>query len=291
MPTPPGNLDYFDKVNYVTDAWSRPCDAPWYIYISTLKPAALEAFITLITFGWDDVARGYFRPRGLGRRTGKRRGRGHGRRVPRFPEFGEETGKRLPGAEAAKGIKWHRAGKTLWRIDTAIQGVLFAWLVADVTIDLAFNWTSVLYQTRWCQAALLGRFSFRNTIPRDLPGGVWWPVNYDEKDYQFAPPAWFFNEGISGPWGCLVGAATEIKPIAGFDPPTEFEVMIRERHTTRVFAVSGPDALDDDNTGAGVISGGVPPSTAFDVLIRHNGVVATIFGGAITAMENEHPVE
>lgn len=287
MPKPPGDLDYFDKVNYVIDAWTVACEAPWYIYISTLKPALLTAFITLITFGWDDVARGYFRPRGLGRRTSKGRRGKPGRGFPRFPELGEEIGKRIPGADEVKGFKWGRFGNTLWRIDTIVQQGLFWWLVADVTIDLAYNWTSVLYETRWCQDTPLGRFSYQNTIPRDLPGDVWWPVNYNELDYQFAPPSWFFNEGISGPNGCLVAAAAEVKPIVGFDPPTEFEIMIRERHGSTIFGLSGPNALAPDNTGDGVISGGVPPNTGFDVLIRHNGVVATIHGGAITAKENE----
>ena len=90
MPVPP-NPGMFDKVNYVIDAWSCPCEAPWYIYVETLKPALLTAFITLATFGWDDVARGYFRPRGLGRRTSKRggRGKGGGGRSRGIPEFGD----------------------------------------------------------------------------------------------------------------------------------------------------------------------------------------------------------
>ncbi|KKL13405.1 hypothetical protein LCGC14_2526070, partial [marine sediment metagenome] len=79
-----------------------------------MKPALLAAFITLITFGWDDVLRGYFRPRGLyKRRTGKRKGK-FVRRIPRFPEIGNELGTHLPGASEVKGTKWSNLGKTLW---------------------------------------------------------------------------------------------------------------------------------------------------------------------------------
>ena len=134
MPKPPGDPDYFDKVNYVIDAWARPCEAPWYVYINTLKPAALEAFITLISFGWGDVARGFARPPGLGRRrTGKRKGKWR-RAIPRFPEIGNMIGNQIPGAKSMQGIKYGTVGRFLWRIDTTLQAGLFYWLVADVTI-------------------------------------------------------------------------------------------------------------------------------------------------------------
>ena len=105
MPVPP-DPDYFDKVNFVTDAWTQACEAPWYIYVSTLKPALLAAFITLLTFGWDDVLRGYARPpdRHSRRRSGKR-GKGKRRGVRGIPEMGEAMGRHLPGSTAVKGIK------------------------------------------------------------------------------------------------------------------------------------------------------------------------------------------
>ncbi len=48
MPTPP-DLDYFDKVNYVIDAWVLPCEAPWYIYVSTS-----EVYGPALTFPMDE---------------------------------------------------------------------------------------------------------------------------------------------------------------------------------------------------------------------------------------------
>ena len=68
MPTHRIKRDFFEKTNFVIDSWAQPCEAPWYIYIETLWPALLEAFITLMLFGWDDVARGYFRPKQKRRR-------------------------------------------------------------------------------------------------------------------------------------------------------------------------------------------------------------------------------
>ena len=161
MPRPPIDPDSFDKVNFVIDSWTTGCDAPWYIYIETMKPALLAAFITLITFGWDDVLRGYLRPRGLHpRRTGKRKGK-WSRRVPRFPELGDLIGSNIPGAEEVKGKRWSTPMKTLWRIDSAMQAIMFAWLVVEVAEDFAFEWTSLLYESYWCLPDPPGNYNLR----------------------------------------------------------------------------------------------------------------------------------
>lgn len=288
MPKPPGDPDAFDKVNYVINAWARPCDAPWYIYVSTLKPAALEAFITLMTFGWDDVARGYLRPRGLGgRRTGKRKGK-WGRRVPRFPEIGELIGSNLPGAEAVKGARWNILGKALWRIDTAIQQALFWWLVADVTVDFAFNWTSVLYETRWCQASSLGRFSAHTTENNISPPNFWTRIHYDVQDYEFSPPSWSHVTGHTGANSCLVAATCTLDPGLGNPPPTEVTIRIALDVPRTPILQEGPAAPTFPDDVTTLVAGDVPPNTTFLVQVMHNGPPCRITAGIVTAMENQN---
>jgi len=127
MPRPNIDEDSFDKINFVIDSWTTGCEAPWYVYIETMKPAALEAFIVLISFGWADVVRGAFRPKGLGRRTGKKKGK-WGKYKPGFPEVGNTLGKSLPFAEQLDDyIKWSNGFKTLWRIDNLMQAAFFMW--------------------------------------------------------------------------------------------------------------------------------------------------------------------
>ena len=285
MPVPPGDLGYFDKVNYVIDAWSCPCEAPWYIYVETLKPALLKAFITLATFGFDDVARGYFRPRGLGRRTGKRGGRGKGRGPIRFPEFGEEIGKRLPGADEVKGQNWSRAGKTLWRIDTLLQQGLFYWLVADVTVDLAFNWTSVLYETVWCQAAGQGRFSYSRDGTHATFGGNWWGVRYPDLDYEQLPCFWVLQSGNTGTSDAMVAAGVDWEQFPGEPPPTSVELRIVNAFTGKVYHETGPAGLLDNHPLPLLVNGMVPAGVVFNVQTRHNTTIANYRKGFVTCIE------
>ena len=285
MPTPPRDVSYFDKVNYVINAWSRPCDAPWYIYVETLKPALLTAFITLITFGWDDVARGYLRPRGLGRRTGKRKGKFRSK-VPAFPELGEMIGEHLPGSDAAKGAKWSDGLKTMWRIDTIVQKFLFYWLVADVTIDLAYNFTSVLYETRWCSASDKGRFSFQTDGDRFAAGGVWWTAFISIEDYQFPEPSWNTRKGQCGPNGATIGFALNFEQWPGQPPWTSIVTELVHPITFTVLGKSGPTDADADGKATAIVSADLGPFGKFTVRMKSTGGPFIYKDGAITGMEN-----
>jgi len=288
MPKPPMDASYFDKVNFVIDSWSRFCDAPWYIYVETLKPAALEAFITLATFGWDDVARGYFRPKNSGpmRRSRKKKGR-KGRGLRGLPELGEETGKRLPGAEQMKGERWSTAGHALWRIDAIAQRALFWWLVADVTSDFAVNWTSALYETVFCQASTLGRFSYYSDHLQVIQGNGWWKLPFPIEDYEFGPPNWAFNFGQSGPSGAQVTAGIAFEKYSVFDPPGNVKVRIQERHSPVTFGEGSFDVTNSDGSIDVPFNGTVPPNKNFEVQIFHDAPFASVGSGVVVGIEAE----
>jgi len=287
MPKPPGDLGYYDKVNFVIDAWVVPCEAPWYIYIETLKPALLKAFITLSTFGWDDVARGYARPKQPGtRRTGKRKGKWR-RAVPSWPETGEEAGKRLPGSEEVKGRKWGTATRFLWRIDSIAQRFLFFWLIADIAVDLVFDWTSLLYETVWCQESASGRFSYHSDIMQLIPGGVPLACRYQIRDYQFAPPFWTEAWGQSGAGGCSAFGTCEFEPRVGFAAPTEYTVNIANLLTGEVYGASGPEPADPDGKLSLVVRGNIPPFTQFVVNAKHDAAWALYGKGVVFGIEED----
>lgn len=288
MPKPPVDPGYFDKVNYIIDSWSTFCDAPWYIYIETMGPAALEAFITLLTFGWDDVARGYWRPKGLGRRWGKRKGRRKGA-IRGFPEIGEEIGKRLPGADQVKNRRWGAGGKFIWRIDTLAQRALFWWLVADVTLDFFYEWTSLLYATEWCKQSNLGRFSWRKPTYQTASGGGWRAVNIPDKDYQFPPPVWIGNRGTIGATPCTVGAGMNVKEKPPFPKPGNFSIRIVKRGTDIEYAKTGPMDTMADGTQSLVAAGKVPANTVIQVQIMHDVSFADVGDGFVVAWEDDPP--
>ncbi len=285
MPPPPKNPEDFDKVNYVIDSWTHACEAPWYIYIETLKPALLEAFIVLISFGWADVIRGRFRPKGLGRRTGKRKGR-WARRVPRFPELGNTLGKALPfGEQLDDFIKWGTKTKFLWRIDNAAQASLFFWLVADVAEDFVFNWTSLLYKTYWCQRAHLGRFSYADTGQSGKSENVWWHKGYFEEDYEKPFPSWAGRSGWSGANGCTVAATATWNEYLGFPKPTDTAIRIYDLDSAVVFAEESAFNMDPADDPTLVVFGEVPGNKRFGVATWHEPSWAWVGNGIITAEE------
>lgn len=281
MPKPPMDPDSFDKVNFVIDAWTQGCSAPWYIYVETMKPALLTAFITLITFGMDDVLRGYFRPRGLyKRRWAKRKGKFY-RRVPRFPELGNTLGKHLPGATAVRGITWTKVGKTLWRIDGAMEAIRFFWLVAAITEDFAFDWTSLLFESYWCQPNPPGRFSYTHSALGTSAGHTWKRRSYDTEDYEFGPPYWARSHGTAGPEGAVVTAVALFEKISSEPPPTETAIRVINMDTDQVLFQSGPDPAEPDGSSVGIAMGTVPPGVRFQVRTWHNTTYARVGKGVV----------
>ncbi len=287
MPKPPVDPGFFDKVNYVIEAWSITCDAPWWFYVEALKPAAFKAFITLITFGWDDVARGYFRPRGLGaRRTGKRKGKWR-KAVPRFPELGEEIGKRLPGADEMKGRQWSQAGNALWMIDSVIQQGLFWWLVADVTNDFAYDFTSVLYESRWCQWDSRGKFSWATDGDSPIPGGIWLNLTLDQIDYEQPMPSWVIAFGNIGLKGATITGAMRFRPVLGQPPIVSGETRIVDKVTGEIFKSSGVQLTDAAGGVTNLVSTNLPAGRQFLFQGRHFGVWAHYYEGQIIGLEDQ----
>ena len=282
MPQPPRNPDYFDKVNYVVDSFVQTCDVPWYIYVETVKPAALEAFITLLTFGWDDVARGYFRPKGLGGKRAKK-GKGKAKWKPKgIPELGEMIGKNVPGADEQKGKKWGNFGKTLWRIDTAVQQVAFWWLVIDVTIDFGFNWTSLLNEAVWKNPLVPGCFSSSRIAPRGRIGNRWSKVNYPTKDYSNPPPFFSIIEGTAGPTGADVAGAVDIFKHPAGAAATGGQIRLVDETSNITIKESGVNPARADGSVEVAISGSIRPGHDFSIQTNADTPLYNIGVGSVT---------
>lgn len=154
-----------DRVNYAMSIVEDPCNGPpWIVQLELALPPAGDAILTMMMFGWDDVARGFFRPRGLHRGKGARRGpratgRLHrlGRALGRLPGLGDDPGdfigKRLPGAKTVKGRKIGLGEKIVWLVDNRLQVALFWWLVIDVVEGFFYDWTTLIMASEVCTRA------------------------------------------------------------------------------------------------------------------------------------------
>lgn len=270
MPRPPEPISDYDKVNYVIEFWMIPCQAPWVVYAEALKPAALEALITLLTFGIDDVLRGFLRPFGI-------RSARHGRRKRKpwpkwvtIPELGELIGRLIPGANFIKGRKFSWAEKHLWIFDSRVQGVLFALLIVDVAIQFFFKWTTLVHESEQCQASQQGRFLAEGASAQYLALAGWQPVVvpidiYEELDLTWNVSTAFSNDREGQCAVALAVTNDEDSPItvqlAGFASAASL---------TPITPISSV-ALDKRASGQMVMNGRIPANGSITFQTRSLG--------------------
>lgn len=212
-------LGFFERVNNIIYFVSNPCNAPWAVYFETSLPALKTAIKELIIPQWDDVVRGYARPKGVrtGRHFRKKRGyRGffskHG-----IPEVGDEIGKALPGAEDMKHRGVTQGVRNLWLLDGVIQRVLWYWLIAEVTVDFFHNWESALHETEFCRASGFGGASSQSfgEVSWFAVGNQWTspPINNKlyEEGFAFAWSGAHNNGGFPFEWSA--SAEVSVNPV------------------------------------------------------------------------------
>lgn len=157
----------YNAGNTVIDYLESDCHPDWHVYAETLFPALGQATLVLLSFGLDDVLRGYLRPGGgrgfggLGRasRRGRRSTkatRAKGLLKKGIPEVGELLGKHLPGAQLIAARRTSAAERFLWRVDGLAQRGLWYWMIADILDDFTVNWTTGLYQSVDCRGIEVG---------------------------------------------------------------------------------------------------------------------------------------
>lgn len=235
MPQPPGVID---RVNYVIETWNNPCDAPWYVYLETAKPAALEALVMLACFDVDDVVRYIFRPANL-RGGGHIRSRRRGRKGRKRARLGERIRNKVAPLRAIKHRKVTTGVKTLWVIDGIGQRLLWWWLVIDVATGFAYNWTSLLYKTEHCQMALGPGALGAETGPKTHGGiATFQAIRWDRISYMR-------GEVGGGPFSFSVG-----------EGDWSVEVGISFFNFTMGFTTCGLRLTLDSADGRHVISGG-----------------------------------
>lgn len=183
-----------DRVNSVIKFFHDPCEAPFTMYIELAKPAKTKLVLGLLTFGLDDVFRGFARPRGLLLRTRTGRRRGRGRLSYRYrmgiPEIGEMLGHNIPGAEkmATRGI--HQLAKWLWIVDYGLQRVLYYILIIDLITDFLYEWTTLIGKSGFCQRQNLTGAFLCDLTPTGVPRGLPTPLACRSyaKSWGSAPP-------------------------------------------------------------------------------------------------------
>lgn len=245
-----------DRVQSVVKFFEDPCQAPWSVYFELALPALGEVVIELLSFGLDDVIRGYFRPKGLYRRgrTGilaRRFGK-----YARIPELGEMIGAHIPGADTIKGRKISSGLRHLWLIDGALQRLLFWWMIVDLLTDFLYNWTSAINKTEFCQGRCSGAVTCP-VLPNTVPAGVWVTIGADlancEKSWGNASIAGGapVYASVSGWTACAVSAIPLIGACTG--------VEVRITNGVDRIYDTNVSTENPDGTFSGITAGKIPP--------------------------------
>lgn len=218
MPKPPGILD---RVNGIIKFLEDPClslDAPWLLYIELARKPAGQLVLALLSFGFDDVIRGYFRPKGLRsgrhgrrRRAPPRRPGALRRAIRRIPGLGDDLGdylgKRLPGADRVRGRRVNQGVKFLWIVDGVLQRVLFWWLIIDVVSQFLYDWSSLIQQTDFCKAQQKSMVYNVGTGGGAAAIAKWEAISAPTNIKQRGDATWVSTTGAVGPglWTVIVG--------------------------------------------------------------------------------------
>lgn len=157
MPRPPGIID---RVSYVVEFLEDPCEAPWTVYLELALPAAGEAFMALFIPSPDEIIENYLAPGGARSRGKFRRGKGKkGGRIRRLgfvPDVDELIADRLPFRQLVKARNVGRGVRFLWTFHGVLERALWYWMVVDMTTQFAYQWTSAVAKSEYCQADLDG---------------------------------------------------------------------------------------------------------------------------------------
>lgn len=285
----------YGTANTVIDYFESNCNPDWNIYVQTLFPPLGQVVLVLLTFGLDDVLRGYLRPAGgrgfggLGRASRRRRRptkaqRALGKLEGGIPEIGEELGKHLPGAEVIKARPIGTAEELLWKVDGLAQRGLWYWMIADILDDFTVNWTTALYRSEDCRdvdAAGMERFEGIQAVPQEsifttVPLGTvvqsWGNLSHD-------------HSGLTVPAGMtgLISYSARLEP--GNQPGSVLELSLRiTGNGTSYIQNALPGTNPETGEPQWIATAHVPPGARVDWGGRNNGSTATRYDATVMAM-------
>jgi len=207
MPTPPAP-GFFKKVNYVVDFVLDPCHAPILVYVELAAVPFGDLVLAWLTFGWDDIARGYFRPTkalrgGRSFRRGKRP-KGWGR-IPgafrKIPGIGDDVGnwfgKKIPGHKELAGRSVSQGQKFFWIVDGLIQRLLLYWLIVDILSDFFYEWATLIDASEFCQERVDGSFYHDGLGIAISPHSGWDSTGAPIEHWEEGPITYFVTGGFA----------------------------------------------------------------------------------------------
>lgn len=190
--TYPDNL--FSQVNYITDLWQDPCDAPWTVYVETAFPHALELFVNVATFGgldlysqftgfMEEVVEGVADPGGPNLSRRGLRGARKGRFRNPLMDLPDRVANRSIFSEVLRPLTDNTAGRSFFFLYNFADRAMFQWFIANKAREEFIDWTTALYQTQHCSQAARPRVGAFHQGAGSIPISGWIPTYLGGPDY------------------------------------------------------------------------------------------------------------
>lgn len=257
-----------DQVQSIVKFFEDPCQAPWSVYFELALAPAGHVVIELLSFGLDDVVRGYFRPKGLYRRGRTGRLASKLGKYFEIPEIGEMIGSHLPGAETIKARKISSGVRFLWLVDGVLQRILFWWMIADLLTDFLYEWTSAINRTEYCQGLNIGAIVCP-VLPNTATPDAWVTIGPDlaHCEKQWGEVGWSGDNGLRLAPGGWYAAAVKTMNLIGVCGGCEMRVLDAEG----LVYDHVRSTLNEDGTHSAVVRAAIPKGKVSYVQIRAVG--------------------
>lgn len=241
-----GAPSLLQKINAVKFWILNPCQAPWYVYIETMKEPAANTAQALLMFDLGDAMRSLFRPKG------DRKGR-HGRKKPPrrrrrnkgLPEPSDMIFKPIANALGLGDRQIQQGPKSLWKIDGIAQRGLYHLMVLNLTTDFLYDWALGIISDEESDCRF-GRVK-GNQEEHHINGGQGYGFLKADGEIEFQEGDCQINFGTVtvGPGNWLVVACARARTAATGNPETEVGLALSiTGKPSKMIATSGNETVD-----------------------------------------------
>lgn len=296
--------DVWRGQNAVVEFYEFGCFPPYEVWLRTLLPALGEFIFGLLSFGYGDILRGYFRPnsiRGLSRlnrsklkRAGsKANARAGGKSRFTIPEVGNEIGKRLPASDFFRGRKVTNTEMYFWRIDGVIQRGLWYWLVADLTADFLVNWTTAIMESEECSPK--GTFALGIHVNNEnfTNVGVWRFSASWALDYEDPPDFWEGGSIIVIPDGqqAVITVTSKFKQFNGTPMGGQVGIFQSPNFLTPIASSGWPPEATDDTEEISLFATGITGRVGIMFMVEGPPGFGSFYEGRVRVQEYHPPAD
>lgn len=184
MPGPTAPLT--GELNYIVNYFFNGCRTPWDVVIETAQEPAGEIALSLLMFGWEDIVKSFWRPKGLRQyrhgRKKRKKGKGGG-----LPQINDIIAEGLDPHNDVFGPLHNDNLKIWWELENTIERVSYTIMIWDLIETFAFKTIIGILDLKATQCEIPGRISLQNRNYETFNTGQLYDIPLPTVKYVEAP--------------------------------------------------------------------------------------------------------